>query len=86
MTNEDLEQIILNAGFEDIILFDNYAYETAFIGISHDNRAVYDYDAMVTYLMDKENMSADEAVEWIEYNTIRALPYVPNSPIIVYQL
>jgi len=29
-------------------------------------------------------MDYDEAMEWIDYNTIRALPYYPNGPIIMY--
>ena len=33
-------------------------------------------------LIDK--MSYEEAIEFIDYNTIRALPYVENSPIVVH--
>ena len=25
----------------------------------------------------------DTAVEWIEYNTMRALPYFPNAPLVL---
>lgn len=39
---------------------------------------------MIDYLMWKENWSDNEAVEFIEYNTIRALPYM--GEIIVYPL
>lgn len=71
---------------EDVVVFDNYDYDSALIGLSEDGRAVYDYDLMVKYLMDKEGWSVEDAVEWIDYNTIRALPYVAKSPIIVYRL
>ena len=31
-------------------------------------------------------MGYEDAVEFIDYNTIRALPYFTNSPIIMYPL
>lgn len=75
------------AGFEDVIVFDNYSYDDALIGVTDDNRAVYDFDKMVQWLVDTEGMSEDDAVEWIEYNTIRALPYFGDTaPIIIYPI
>jgi hypothetical protein len=42
---------------------------------------------MVEWLCDEEGCTAEEAVEWIEYNTIRALPYFgDDAPIIMYPL
>jgi hypothetical protein len=33
--------------------------------------------------MEDEGWTVEESIEWIEYNTIRALPYLgPNAPII----
>ena len=65
----------------------NYpSYDSAFIGVSEDNRAVYDYDKMVLYLMETDDMTAEDAVDFISYNTIRSLPYYKDSPIVVYSL
>ena len=71
-------------GYEDVIILDNY--EDAFIGISTDGRAVYDYDMMVTCLMSQDGMDAEGAVEWIEYNTLRALDYLDIAvrPIVLH--
>ena len=42
---------------------------------------------MVDWLVREDGMDVDEAVEWIEYNTIRALPYAgPDAPIVMYPL
>jgi len=42
---------------------------------------------MVAWLVDEKGMTAEEAAEWIDYNTIRALPYFgEGAPIIVYPL
>ena len=87
MTQKELKQIIIDKGYEEIVLFENYDYVTAFIGISNDNKAIYDYDLMIEYLMKKEEFDDEiNAIEWIDYNTIRALPYMENAPIIKYNL
>lgn len=75
---------IENAGFEDIVIFDNPSYDDALIGVSTDDQAVYDYERMVECLMVEDGMSYEEAAEFIDFNTIRSLPYVPGAPIIVY--
>lgn len=81
------EERILNAGYEDVIYLTNYSYDDALIGITEDNRAVYDYDKMVEWLMKEESFTATEAMEWIDYNTIRALPYMGDgAPIIMYPI
>jgi hypothetical protein len=42
---------------------------------------------MVDWLMDAEGFTETEAVKWIEYNTIRALPYMGSeAPLIMYPL
>ena len=70
--------------YENIVLFSNFNYSDAFIGISHDDRAIYDYNKMVEFLIAKEGITEMEAIEWIDYNTIRFLPYQENAPIIMY--
>ena len=86
-TEEDVRELIEDNEYEDVVIFSNPDYASAFIGISEDGRAVYDYEKMIDYLMEKEKWSDNEAVEFIEYNTIRALPYMgENAPIIVYPL
>lgn len=77
------EEFINNAGFEDAVFFSNPSYDEAIIGVSHDGRVVYDYDKMLNCLMKKEGWELNEAIEWIEYNAIRSLPYYKNAPIII---
>lgn len=78
---------LLDAGYEDVIILSDYSYDDALIGVTTDNRAVYDYDKMVEWLCKRDSMSMDEAIEWIEYNTLRALPYAgDNGPIVIHRL
>lgn len=74
---------LLEEGFEDCVVFENPDYDSAIIGVTEDDRVVYDFDLMVKHLMDTDGMSGIEAVEFIEYNTIRSLPYVENAPVII---
>ena len=81
------EEKILDAGYEDVIIFSGDSYDDALIGISHDGRAIYDFDLMVKWLMDRDCMDETEAIEWIEYNTIRSIPYAgEGAPIVMYGL
>ena len=86
MTLEELKDLITDLGYEEVRVFEDYDYADAFIGMSNDGRAVYSYDRMIEWLMLKENWTFEEAVEWIDYNTMRALPYYPDGPIVVYDV
>lgn len=81
MSKRDL---LVELGYEDSIVFENPDYDNAIIGTDDNSRVVYDYDKMVECLMEEDRMDYEEAVEFIEYNTIRALPYYPNGPIVVH--
>ena len=81
------EAKLLENGYEGVKYLINPSFDLALIGVTHDERAVYDFDLMVKYMMYEEDCTYTEAVEWIEYNTIRALPYMgEDSPIIMYSL
>ena len=83
----DAEERLLENGYEGIKYLTDYSYDTALIGVTTDDRAVYDYDKMVDWLVETEDFTPDEAVEWIDYNTIRALAYMgPDGPIVMYPL
>lgn len=78
---------LADAGYEDVMILENFSYDDAFVGVTHDDRAVYDYDKMVKWLVDTQGFSEEDAIEWIDYNTIRALPYFGDqAPIILYRV
>lgn len=80
------DERMVNDGYEDVVILSNYSYDTAVIGVSEDGRAIYDFDLMVEWLMAEEGFDEMDAIEWIEYNTLRALPYMPNAPIVMHRL
>lgn len=69
---------------EDTLVFDYMSYDNAIIGTTFDGRAIYDYDLMVLELMHDEGWNCDDSIDWIEYNTLRSLPYAGSkAPLIV---
>lgn len=81
---ETIREKIIEYELEDSIIFENPSYETAIIGYDiSSNRLVYDYNKMIDYLVEHDNMTPDDAIDFISYNTLRALPYVENGPIVI---
>lgn len=81
------KEILVDMGYEHSIIFTNPDYDDAIIGISHDDRVIYDYDKMIAHLMDHEDMTDEEAADYISYNTIRSIPYAGEcAPIVMYGL
>ena len=81
------EERVLDAGFEGVVLLVDFSYDDALVGVTTDSRAVYDFDKMVAWLMNTEKMTEEEALDWINYNTIRALGYAgPKAPLVMYLL
>lgn len=89
MTREELCDLLVELGYEDTILFENPSYVGAFIGVNDSGQACYQYEKMAECLMEEDNMTYEEAIEFIDYNTVRALPYCQPSdkrPIIIYPI
>lgn len=81
------EERLLDAGYEDVKYLVNESYDDALIGVSEDGRAIYDFDKMVDWLIEKYGWSVTESIEWIEFNTIRALSYMgEKAPIVMYRI
>lgn len=70
---------------EGAIILDNSAFDNSIIGVTLDGRLIYDYDKMIEEIIEDDGMSFDEAMGWIDYNTIRALPYAGSCALIIIQ-
>lgn len=79
-----VESKIVDLGYEDVPIFKDPDYESAFIGVSLEGCAVYDYCKMVDHLVHSDQMTEEQAREFIDYNVVRALPYMgERHPVIV---
>ena len=84
---EELREYLIERGKSDTVYFTSPDFLDAIIGISDDGHLVYSYSKMVESLMLTESMGYEDAVEFIDYNTVRAIPYMGEyAPIIVYRI
>ena len=75
--------ILVDKGYEDVIVFSNPDYTTALVGLTPNNNAVYDYDLMVEWLVENEDMDYEESADFISYNS--SYYYGENYPVIYYE-
>ena len=87
---EELRSKLEMSMFSNISFFDGEGmnYITAVVGQDRiSGRVVYDYEKMIEYLCGQEGMDYEGAVEWIDYNTLRAIGYFgEDAPIIMYKI
>lgn len=99
MKNNDLrgfieEMVADEDELNDIVLLEGDEFADGAIGLTEDNRVVYGYERLVKILAGaygEEGQSDEEkettAIEWIEVNTIRSLPYMNSqglkAPLII---
>ena len=68
----------------DSIVLDGEAFDNSIIGVTFDNRVIYSYEQMIFEYMEDNDCSMNDACDWIHYNTLRAIPYMPNpKPMVV---
>lgn len=79
MTLEEVKQELVDCGCEGSVVLENPDYADAFVGVTTDGRAVYDLEKMVVCLMEEDGMSEEDAREFIDYNTLRAIPYMESA-------
>lgn len=80
-------EILCDMGYDESIVFENPDYDSAIVGISDDGRVIYDYDLMIAHLMDVDDMTEMDAADFIDYNTVRSIPYAGGpAPIVMYKI
>jgi hypothetical protein len=72
---------------EDALRFENPSFDNSIVAVDYDGRLIYDYDLMVEELMKQDDMSGEEAIDFISYNTLRSLDYMTNKkkPIVIME-
>ena len=85
MINNELRDYIAEE-HEEAVVFNVPSYDNAIVGLSDEGRVIYDYDLMIKELTEETALTEDEAIQYIDYNTIRTLPYIEEQvrPIILY--
>lgn len=77
-----LQQILDNFPDQPFVILDGL--DNAVIGVDQNaERLVYSINGIVDCFVE-QGMEPDEAIEFYEYNTARAVPYIENAPILIY--
>ena len=77
-----LQQILDNYPDQPFVILDGL--DKAVIGVDQNaERLVYSINDIVDCFVE-QGMEPDEAIEFYEYNTARAVPYIENAPILIY--
>ena len=63
-----------------ILLEPREFHDKAIVGFNEV--VLYDYDLLIESFIN-QGLTYDEAIDWINYNTIRAGDYIPNFPKII---
>lgn len=87
MINKDIREYLATLD-PNMMVFDDPSYDNSIVGVDDDyNHVIYDMDKMVEELAKDDDISLEEALEFVEYNTLRALPYMgAYHPIVMYTL
>ena len=88
MTKEGFLEFLESGEVDEDALFfgshDNPEYYNALLGVS-DGNLVYPYKGIVEFLMERDGMTDEEAIEFTDYNVVGA--YMgPKTPMVVYDM
>lgn len=87
---ETLESYILDDDvLSEMVMLEGNEFAPGVIGFTDDGRLVYSYERLVESLAEAYG-SEEDAIEWLEYNTLRSLPYMESenmkAPIIIHEI
>ena len=85
MINNKLRDYIAEE-HEEAVVFNVPSYDNAIVGITDDGHIIYDYDKMIEEFMSENNVTMQEAIDFVEYNTLKTIPYIEETtrPIILF--
>lgn len=86
MVNEEIRKFIAEVS-EDAVVFDDPSFDDSIIALTTDGRVVYDYEKMAEEMSEEDGISIEDAYEFIDYNTLRALSYEnfrrDSAPVVI---
>ena len=72
-------------GEEGAMLFRDPDYTSAICGVTYNGEVVYNYEKMINYLIENEEMDYDSAADFISYNASFGMSGC-KTPIIMYPI
>lgn len=75
MTHDELKAY-LKEKYGGYSLFEPEYYDEGIIGVNEGGGMVYSYEKLAEAIMEHDGMSYEDAVDWLDYNTVRTIPYI----------
>ena len=83
-TNEETYEWLEENGYSDKPGWCEFA--KAIVGITTDEILVYSYERIMECLMETDDISEEDAIEYIDYNIVGSLnPDTEASPVIIHE-
>lgn len=68
-TLDDLKEYLEQRDASDTTFFINPSFLSAIVGLTDDDRLVYDYDKMIAAAIEENpDWTEEDAIEWIDFN------------------
>lgn len=83
---EDLKSMLVEFGYENSVVLEDPSYCDALVGVTDSGSVVYDYEKMIECLMVEDDMTMEDATEFIDYNTDTYMHSVGVTPTILYPI
>ena len=83
LTLNGLKDYLCERDYEDAVVLESPDYLGAIVGVSEDGRVIYDYEKMAQCLMETDGLDYEEATEFIDFNTLGALPFMCENKAII---
>lgn len=84
---EALRAYLAGAYGDGVVMLDGPEFDGGIVGAAQDGRLVYSCAKLVGALAEANGWSAEEAAEWVGFNTARSLPYMgAHAPVLVDDL
>ena len=82
-----LDEFLSETYGDDVVHFDGPEFDGGIVGVTTDGRLVYSYDKLVRALMEANKWDETDAIDWVEFNTLRSLPYIHGkAPVVMNDL
>lgn len=72
---------------DGLVLLEGPEFDGGIIGVSIDGRAVYSYEKLVVALMKANGWDEQDAIDWVDFNTVGSLVASGgHMPIVMHEL
>lgn len=86
MVNKKLREM-LEEMLDEVVILDDPSFDQSIVGYTTDGRLIYSFDKMVVEWARENKSSVDEAFDFVNSNTCRALSYMgDHAPILILSL